>query len=302
MGEPDGIGPEIIRKSLAACAPTNPTVIIGDRRRYDGVEFLQEIRCIDDMPDDPAGVCFFHIDSGEAHATASFRFVEAAISWALAGKVCAIVTGPVSKERWLSSGVPYGGHTELLAKTAAVKNHCMFFWSDDLRVALYTIHLPLKEIFPFLKIEKITVFIRFVISELSRLFCREFTVLIPGINPHAGESGYLGREEQDIIEPAIRELQGEMDIRGPYPPDVVFIKAREIKNSVVIAWYHDQGLIPFKLLNIHRGVNMTLGLPYIRTSPDHGTAFDIAGKDLANPSSMQEAIKLAESLIRLKSS
>jgi 4-hydroxythreonine-4-phosphate dehydrogenase len=136
-----------------------------------------------------------------------------------------------------------------------------------------------------------------VASELSRLFSRDFTFLVSGLNPHAGEEGHLGTEEIDEIIPAIRELKSEIIIYGPFPPDITFLKAKDIKDAVVISWYHDQALIPFKLLNIQSGVNLTLGLPYVRTSPDHGTAYDIAGKGIANPSSMKEAIRLAELLI-----
>jgi 4-hydroxythreonine-4-phosphate dehydrogenase len=177
----------------------------------------------------------------------------------------------------------------------------MFFWSGDLKVSLFTIHIPLKEIFKYIKKRKIIRFIRSLDQKLQNLFKQKFTFLISGLNPHAGEEGFLGREEIDEIIPALealKEKKGEEEVKtaGPFPPDIVFLKAREIKDSVVLSWYHDQGLIPFKLLNIHAGVNMTLGLPYVRTSPDHGTAYDIAGKNIANPASMTAAIKLAEKL------
>ncbi|MCP5046452.1 MAG: hypothetical protein GY940_04720 [bacterium] len=219
------------------------------------------------------------------------------MDWALEKKIGGLVTAPISKEKWLRAGIPYKGHTELLAETAGVKNHAMFFWSQELKVALFTVHIPLKDVFQSIKREKIVPFIRFVESRLSRLFGRRFTILVSGLNPHAGENGFLGTEEAELIAPAIESLKPEMVIEGPYPPDIIFIKAREMENSVVISWYHDQGLIPFKLLNIHAGVNMTLGLPYIRTSPDHGTAYDIAGKGIANPSSMIESIRLAQELV-----
>jgi 4-hydroxythreonine-4-phosphate dehydrogenase len=174
----------------------------------------------------------------------------------------------------------------------------MFFWSESLKVALYTIHIPLKQIFQHIRGDEILRFIRFVDRELSRLFKKKFTFLVCGLNPHAGEDGFLGTEEKDIIIPAVRALKSEINIDGPYPPDTVFLKARDTKDSVVISWYHDQGLIAFKLLNFHSGVNMTLGLPYIRTAPDHGTAYDIAGKGIADPSSMEQAIRLAEYLLK----
>lgn len=250
------------------------------------------------------GVYFFNIDTRDlANATnrdPSFEYVQRAVGFALEKKVHALVTAPISKEKWLRAGVPFKGHTELLAKTAGVKDYSMFFWSESLKVALYTIHIPLKEIFQHIHGDEIIRFIRFVDRELFRLFKKKFTFLVSGLNPHAGEDGYLGSEEKDVIIPAVRALKSEIIINGPYPPDTVFLKARDAKDSVVISWYHDQGLIAFKLLNFHSGVNMTLGLPYIRTAPDHGTAYDIAGKGIANPSSMEQAIRLAEYLVKLK--
>lgn len=214
-------------------------------------------------------------------------------------KIHALVTAPISKEKWLRAGITYKGHTQLLADSAGTRNHCMFFWSNSLKVALFTVHIPLQEVFKHLEKEKITRFIRFVDDQLTGLFNKKFTFLVSGLNPHAGEEGIMGSQEKEIIIPAMQELekQGGIRLKGPYPPDTVFLTARDTPDSVVISWYHDQGLIAFKLLNIHRGVNMTLGLPYIRTSPDHGTAYDIAGKNIANPSSMKEALRLAELLI-----
>lgn len=227
------------------------------------------------------------------------------MEFALKKRVAALVTGPISKEKWLKAGIKYRGHTEYLTKTAGIKDYSMFFWSEDLKVSLFTIHVPLKKVFNYIKKREIVHFISFLDRNLQNLFKKKFTFLISGLNPHAGEGGFLGKEETDEIIPALEILKEEcsesgkeMNIKGPFPPDTVFLKAREIKDSVVVSWYHDQGLIPFKLLNIHSGVNLTLGLPYVRTSPDHGTAYDIAGKDIANPSSMTEAIKLAENLVQ----
>jgi 4-phospho-D-threonate 3-dehydrogenase / 4-phospho-D-erythronate 3-dehydrogenase len=248
-----------------------------------------------------SGIYFYNIDSRSPvnikRCDSSFKFVKTAIDFALKKKVQALVTAPISKEKWLRSGVAFKGHTELLAKTAKVKEYSMFFWSETLKVVLYTIHIPLKDIFRFLHQEEIIRFVKFVDRELFRLFRKKFTFLISGLNPHAGEDGYLGTEERDIIIPAIRALKSEVNVDGPYPPDTVFLLAKDMEDSVVISWYHDQGLIAFKLLNFHLGVNMTLGLPYIRTAPDHGTAYDIAGKGIANPTSMTQAIRLAESLV-----
>ena len=248
------------------------------------------------------GVYFFNIDTPSAanvkNRDPSFEYVQTAVGFALEKKVHALVTAPISKEKWLRIGIPFTGHTDLLAQTAGVKDYSMFFWSENLKVALYTVHIPLKQIFQQIRIDEILRFIRLVDRELLRLFKKKFTFLVSGLNPHAGEDGFLGTEEKDVIIPAVRALQSGINIDGPYPPDTVFLKARDTKDSVVISWYHDQGLIAFKLLNFHSGVNMTLGLPYIRTAPDHGTAYDIAGKGVADPSSMEQAIRLAEFLVK----
>lgn len=296
LGDPEGIGPEIVYRSLRDYSPAHPVIIIGSREFYPDKN-VPFINAVEEIQDRPKGVYFYHIDA-PTPGDASFAYVESGIHWALEKKISALVTAPISKEKWLKAGIPYRGHTELLAQTAGVKQHAMFFWSRNLKVLLFSIHLPLKNIFDRIEKNEITRFIRFAAAELSRLFSKNFTFLVSGLNPHAGENGFLGNEEIDEIIPAIAALKAEINIYGPFPPDIIFLKAKEMKDAVVISWYHDQGLIAFKLLNIHRGVNLTLGLPYIRTSPDHGTAYDIAGKGIANPSSMKEAIRLAELLIR----
>ncbi len=245
------------------------------------------------------GVYFLNVDKKDIVTDPSFEYVKKGVELALKKRVDAIVTAPISKEKWLRARIKYRGHTEFLVKRSEVNDYSMFFWSSNLKVALFTAHIPLREIFGHIRKDKIIKFIKFVNLELHKLFSKRFTFLISGLNPHSGENGFLGIEERDEIIPAIENLKSEIDIKGIFPPDVVFLKAKDIKDSVVISWYHDQGLIPFKLLNIHSGVNITLGLPYIRTSPDHGTAYDIAGKGIADPSSMKEAIKLAEKLLTL---
>lgn len=295
LGDPEGIGPEIVYQSLRDYSALYPLVIIGSREFYQD-KTIPLIYAVEEIKDRDKGIYFYHIDTS-IPGDVSFAYVETGIQWALEQKINALVTAPISKEKWLKAGIPYRGHTELLAQTAGVKEHAMFFWSRNLKVVLFSIHIPLKSIFERLKKNEIIRFIRFVASELSRLFSKDFTFLVSGLNPHAGENGFLGNEEIDEIIPAIATLKSQINIHGPFPPDVIFLKAKEMKDAVVISWYHDQGLIAFKLLNIHRGVNLTLGLPYIRTSPDHGTAYDIAGKGIANPSSMKEAIRLAELLI-----
>jgi 4-hydroxythreonine-4-phosphate dehydrogenase len=280
-----------------------PVIIIGNIRDYPGKN-VRVIADIGDIRDRVEGIYFYHLEPGAFQGNpavkpeASYEYVAAGIRWALDKKIQALVTAPISKEKWLNAGITDKGHTGLLARTANVKEHAMFFWSENLKVVLFTIHIPLNQVPPLIKKDEIIRFIRFVSSEMSRLFCREFTYLVCGLNPHAGENGFLGNEEIEEIIPAVEALKPELNIIGPIPPDTIFIKVKDLKDAVVVAWYHDQGLIPFKLLNINTGVNLTLGLPYIRTSPDHGTAYDIAGKGIANPSSMIEALWLAEFLVK----
>lgn len=272
-------------------------MILGQEKFYPNTS-IQKIQQLRDACQ--PGIYFLDVPVPPQYADApSYQWVSTGIELALQNKIHALVTAPISKEKWLRAGIQYKGHTQLLADTANTKNHCMFFWSNDLKVALFTVHIPLQEIFGHLQKEKITRFIRFVDTQLTRLFKKKFTFLVSGLNPHAGEDGIMGTQEKEIIIPAMEALKEEGDIRlqGPFPPDTIFLTAKNTPDSVVISWYHDQGLIAFKLLNIHNGVNMTLGLPYIRTSPDHGTAYDIAGKNIANPSSMKEALNLAELLI-----
>jgi 4-hydroxythreonine-4-phosphate dehydrogenase len=209
----------------------------------------------------------------------------------------AIVTGPISKTSWRMAGYGWPGHTELLAHRTRAKRHAMMFVSPRLRVALATCHLPLMDIRNVLTIGRV-----FDPIDLGHQACRELGIARPriavtGLNPHAGEGGMFGDEETRLIEPAIRVARdGGIDARGPFPADTVFIAAASGEFDLVVAMYHDQGLIPVKLLGWDKAVNWTLGLPIVRTSPDHGTAFDIAGRYTASESSMVAAIELATTL------
>ncbi len=294
MGDPLGIGPEVIAKSLEIHAPEAALVIVGARRCFPAGD-IRVIRMIDQAR--PGETSLLEVESAPAAADLSFVWVKAAVEMALRGEVHAVVTAPVSKSKWLASGLPFRGHTDFFASAVPAASPAMFFWSPGLKVALFSHHIPLRDIFARLERGGITKFVRLVDGELRRLFGREFTYLFSGLNPHAGEEGRLGNEEVDVIIPAIGDLRGEMRVAGPYPPDVVFAKARAMNDAVVVAWTHDQGLIPFKLLQARDGVQLTLGLPFIRTSPVHGTAFDIAGKGIADPASMLAAMRLAESLL-----
>lgn len=295
LGDPDGIGPEIIKKSLGAISLQIPVVLLGNRKYYsdDSIKIIEEIK-------HPVkeNVSFLEVDS-EGNDP-SFMYVKEAVSLALKNPKYAVITAPISKEKWIGSGNLFMGHTDYLVRSSGAGKWAMFFWSDSLRVALYTTHIPLRDVFSEIKKEKILNFSRFINSELFRLTGKKFDLLMSGLNPHSGESGTIGKEEEEEIEPAVKELQKEMKIEGPFPPDTVFLEAEKRKDPVVISLYHDQGLIPFKLRNINSGVNVTLGLPFVRTSPDHGTAYDIAGKGIADPGSMIEAIKLADQLLKVK--
>jgi 4-hydroxythreonine-4-phosphate dehydrogenase len=295
LGDPQGIGPEVVAKSVEDYSPAGSLVIVGARRFFPG-RCPRIIREVGEVL--PGETVLLEVGEDPAGADPSFVWVRTAVDMALRREVQALVTAPVNKNKWLASGLPFRGHTDFFASIAAgcAGPPAMFFWSPGLKVALFTHHLPLREVFERLERGRISAFVRQVDAELRRLFAQEFTFLFSGLNPHAGENGHLGSEEVEIIIPAIIDLQKQVQVAGIYPPDVVFNKARSMKSAVVVAWTHDQGLIPFKLLHSADGVQLTLGLPFVRTSPVHGTAYDIAGKGIADPASMLAAIRLAESL------
>jgi len=294
LGDPQGIGPEVIAKSLKAHEPEAALVVVGARCHFPFAD-IRVIRAIGQAR--PGEVAFLEVEGAPAGADPSFAWVKAAVEMALRGEVHAVVTAPVSKNKWLASGLPFRGHTDFFASIVPAASPAMFFWSPGLKVALFSHHIPLRDVFARLERGRITGFVRLVDGELRRLFGQEFTYLFSGLNPHAGEGGRLGDEEVEVINPAVNDLRNEIRVAGLFPPDVVFAKARTVENAVVVAWTHDQGLIPFKLLQAADGVQLTLGLPFIRTSPVHGTAFDIAGRGIADPASMLAAVRLAESLL-----
>ena len=279
IGDPAGIGPEIAAKAaadprvLAVCRP----VLYG--RIY--------------TPGVTAGTV-----SAEAGRTAHGAIV-AAVEDAIAGDVDAIATAPVNKAAFALAGLPWRGHTELLAHLTGAPSVAMMFHADALRVVLATIHEPLSSVPRLLTRELLAGVIRLASTELPRFGFSQPRLAVCGLNPHAGEGGVLGDEEQRVIEPAIAACAGEgIRVAGPFPADTLFVRASRGEFDAVIACYHDQGLIPVKLLAFGKAVNVTLGLPIIRTSVDHGTAFDIAGRNAADPGSMIEAVTLAARLAR----
>jgi 4-phospho-D-threonate 3-dehydrogenase / 4-phospho-D-erythronate 3-dehydrogenase len=226
---------------------------------------------------------------------ASMRFCIDAINAAMAGYVDAVVTAPIAKESWKLAGFNYPGHTELFAERTGAKQFAMMFAGGPIRCALATIHVPLLGLWQQLNIGAVYRPIELLHKALVEWFdIPAPRIAVCGLNPHAGENGQFGDEEGRLIRPAINMArQAGIDATGPHPGDTVFLAARDGKFDAVVAMYHDQGLIPVKLLGFDQSVNLTLGLPIIRTSPDHGTAFDIVGKNRASPGSMRSAISMA---------
>jgi 4-hydroxythreonine-4-phosphate dehydrogenase len=228
---------------------------------------------------------------------AAYDTIVRAVRDAQAGGVHAIATAPINKEALALAGLPWRGHTEMLAQLTNARDVAMMFWSEKLRVVLATIHIPLVDVPASLTVDSVTGIIALTNRELPRFGVARPRLALAGLNPHAGEHGVLGREEMDVLEPAIaRSVREGVDISGPFPGDTVFLRAMRGEFDLVVAMYHDQGLIPVKLLGWEEAVNVTLGLPIIRTSVDHGTAFDIAGKDIADAGSMVQAVLLAAKL------
>lgn len=281
MGDCAGIGPEIVNLALKSA-------------RFANVEFKIVGNCPNDSLGKPT------IETARAAAAA----LEEAVTLAHRGELDAIVTGPIHKARMYEAGFKFPGQTEFFAERCGVKNFAMCLTTEKLTVALVTAHIPLNEVPRTLKQSEI-VRVGLLLADFSRKRSREAPrIAVAGLNPHAGESGKIGREEIEIIAPAIEELEKNCKtsavFSGPHSPDTIFHRAVERQFDAVLCMYHDQGLIPLKLLAFHSGVNVTLGLPFPRTSPDHGTAFDIAGNGVARADSMIAAINLAVELARQK--
>ncbi len=314
MGDPAGIGPEIVARMFAE-GPPSPSLVIGDAAILERAVRLigagLTVRGIADPREarDMAGtidliqVGNFPVDAavGRTSATAgraSHGYVQRAVDEALAGHLSAVVTAPISKAAWAAAGIRHPGHTELLAERAGARDFAMMLANDVLRVVLVSIHLPLAE-----AIRAVTPDAELRAIRLAHAAARDFgipspRVAVAGLNPHAGEDGGLGHEDRDIIAPAVARARAEgIDVSGPWPGDTVFMRARRGAFDVVVAQYHDQGLIPIKYLGLDDGVNITLGLPFVRTSPDHGTAFDIAWSGLASHGSLRAALRQAIRLV-----
>jgi 4-hydroxythreonine-4-phosphate dehydrogenase len=325
MGDPGGIGPEVLVKSLAdgKLAARARFVILGPEGAlrlaadhaglasfWTSVSHDPEhwprsgVLVIDEPADDEV---LSHAPTGGGGAL-SFALVDRAISMAMTpdadpGHADAIVTGPISKEAWALAGhAQFPGHTELLASRAGAARHAMMFVSPALRAILVTTHVPLARVAGLLTQERILEVIRLGHEACLGLGLARPRLAVCGLNPHAGEHGLLGEEDDRAIAPAVARARAEgMDVTGPLPGDTVWSSAAAPPLGrgafdLVVAMYHDQALAPLKLVAWRDAVNLTVGLPFVRTSPDHGTAFDIAGRNLADPSSMRAAIALATDL------
>ena len=319
LGDITGIGPEVTLKALAAEAQTDDTryLLIGDSehaRRLDeqlGLKLpLQNYA----SKDAPGKICLCQpllealpadlLQGSPAAARAAVASVREGAERCLRQELDALVTAPVNKEAIVRAGEAFVGQTELLSQLAGTSRTAMMLLGQDdrgrwLRVALATTHLPLKLVSDHLTQSKVE-----MVIELTAQACRDLglpraRVAVCGLNPHAGEGGQMGTEEQTIIAPAVGAARRrQIDVVGPLSADALFYHAFKGEYDAVVAMYHDQGLVPLKMIGFETGVNWTLGLPFIRTSPDHGTAYDIAGQGKANPSSMLAAIRLAKQLAR----
>ena len=327
LGDPAGIGPEIIAKAfrdrprdLVGCfvagdveTMRRASAIVAGAGAPQPVVQITASEQAWDMP--PATVGVLQVSQplpglvqGQVSADGG-RVAAECVVWAaraaLTGEIAALVTAPLHKEALAAAGIPFPGHTELLQAQAAeylgkpladvpVR---MMLANDELRVVLLSIHVSLRQAIAALTFENLTQTLRITHDSVGAMLGRAPRIAVAGLNPHSGEGGLFGDEELTVIAPAVNAARIQrIDANGPYAPDTVFMRARQGEFDVVIAMYHDQGLIPVKYLGVDKGVNVTLGLPLVRTSPDHGTAFDIAGTGRADASSLVEAIRMARLL------
>ena len=326
MGDACGIGPEVLAR-LFRGPEADGCLVVGDvavmRRAVTlageplAVAVIERAvdarrvppRCIpvvqvDDLPADLAAVPQGQVDVRAGRAAAAS--IQRAVQLVQAGDVSAIVTAPIHKEALAAAGIRHPGHTEMLQELAAVDGRMpavrMMLANDELRTVLVTIHQSLRSAIDAVTFDAVLETIRIAHRAAARWGRPAPRIAVAGLNPHAGEGGLFGSEEATIIGPAVAAARAEgIDARGPYAPDTVFMRARDAAGhpgefDIVVAMTHDHGLIPVKYLGVENGVNVTLGLPFVRTSPDHGTAFDIAGRGVADPSSLRAAVRMARRL------
>ena len=316
MGDPAGVGPEIVAKAFAdpGFGDENRALVVGDPAILEraaklldlqlGINEIEgpeealfepgvaDVLAVGELPEDlPFGV----LDARAGDA--AFRYLQRAIQLANAGRVAAIATAPLNKEAMHLAGHKYPGHTEILAELTGTKDYAMMLVTDELKVIHVSTHVSLREAIERVRPERELAVIRLAHDSLRKLGVEEPKVAVAGLNPHAGESGLFGTEDAEHIAPAVASAVEEgIDASGPWPPDTVMMRARRGHFDIVVVQYHDQGHIPVKLMGFDTGVNVTVGLPFFRTSVDHGTAFDIAGTGKAEHASMQAALDLARKL------
>jgi 4-hydroxythreonine-4-phosphate dehydrogenase len=315
MGDPAGVGPELCLRALAdagvrqACLP----ILFGDLgvarevgRRLDlpVPETVIDAQGLDAL-DPSAGAAMVDLASlppgsvepgtvQRACGAAAFRAIEAAIGAAMAGDVVGVVTAPINKEALHLAGVPHPGHTEIFTALTMARRSCMLLCDDAISCSFVTTHTAIAQVSGRLSVQRILDVIELTADALQRLRGRPARIGVCGLNPHAGEHGLFGDEEARAIEPAMAEARSRgIQVEGPFPPDAAFLPKLRERIDATVCMYHDQGHIPFKMLAFDSGVNITLGLPIVRTSVDHGTAFDIAWQGTASPSSLLAAIRCA---------
>ncbi|WP_322008706.1 4-hydroxythreonine-4-phosphate dehydrogenase PdxA [Paraburkholderia sp. J12] len=321
MGDAAGIGPEVVVKTFANTGfiKDYPSFVIGDigvlQRTVTALGLsldVREVESVMDVEPRPGVLDVLRIPDavplpedlplGTVSAcagAAAFGAIETAIRLAVKQDIAGICTAPIHKEALAAAHVPYPGHTEMLADLSGTCDYAMMLVNPTLRTILVTVHCSMLDAIARLSIESELRIIRLAHRAMTELGIAQPRVAVAGLNPHAGEGGLFGREDLDIIAPAIRLAQQEgIDASGPWPGDTVFMNARRGRFDIVVAQYHEQGLIPVKLAGVEDGVNITVGLPFVRTSPDHGTAFDIAGKGIADPASLQVALQTAHQFVR----
>jgi 4-hydroxythreonine-4-phosphate dehydrogenase len=301
LGDPAGIGPEIVLKALASeSCPAAEWVVYGSLAAVSERARRLKLPELASLAAGAVDVAGTPVPLGEVSAEAGRQAAEAVLAAAadaMAGRVRGMVTAPLHKESLRAAGHPWPGHTELLAEAAGVSDVAMLFVGGGLRVALLTIHRSLRSVPDALSRPEVERIVRLVDRELPRLGAAGRRIAVCGLNPHAGEHGLFGREDEDVMRPAVDALRAAgLAVHGPLPADTAFVRAVQGEFDAVVAAYHDQGLVPVKLLAFGRAVNVTLGLPFVRTSVDHGTAFDIAGEGSADPGSLLAAMALAVEL------
>lgn len=316
MGDPAGIGPEVVLKAVAeeeirqVCVP----VIIGDAQLLAHTARTLDLQCGYDIirkgepiPEQLTEPAIFHLDNiggfiepgieSGAAGKAAAGYIEAAVELCAAGSVDAIATAPINKRALFLGGYSFPGHTEFLAHLTGTEEYAMAFVAANLRIVLISTHVPLSEAIRMVERDRLVQIINLTDRELRRWGIERPRLAVSALNPHGAEGGLFGVEEASEIVPAVEACRiDEINVHGPFSADTVFLRASRGEFDAVIACYHDQAMIPVKCLSFGEAVNVTLGLPFIRTSVDHGTAFDIAGKGLAEHSSMVAAIKLAADL------